>query len=30
MNFDREKLKELLGLTDKHNFKLMQCVGSKP
>ncbi|MBQ3449143.1 MAG: nitroreductase family protein [Synergistaceae bacterium] len=30
MNFDREKLKELLGLTDKHNFTLMQCVGPKP
>ena len=30
MNFDREGLKKLLGLTDKHNFTLMQCVGPKP
>ncbi|MBQ3346298.1 MAG: nitroreductase family protein [Synergistaceae bacterium] len=30
MNFDREKLTELLGLTEKHNFTLMQCVGPKP
>ncbi len=27
MNFDREGLRKLLGLTDKHNFTLMQCVG---
>lgn len=30
MNFDREGLTKLLGLTDKHNFTLMQCVGPKP
>ena len=30
MNFDREGLTKLLGLTDKHNFTLMQCVGTKP
>ena len=30
MNFDREGLIKLLGLTDKHNFTLMQCVGPKP
>ena len=30
MNFDREELTKLLGLTDKHNFTLMQCVGPKP
>lgn len=30
MNFDRDGLKKLLGLTDKHNFTLMQCVGPKP
>ncbi len=30
MNFDREALIKLLGLTDKHNFTLMQCVGPKP
>ena len=30
MNFDREGLAKLLGLTDKHNFTLMQCVGPKP
>ena len=30
MNFDREGLTKLLGLTDKHNFTLMQCVGAKP
>lgn len=29
MNFDRAGLTELLGLTDKHNFTLMQCVGPK-
>ena len=29
MNFDREGLTKLLGLTDKHNFTLMQCVGPK-
>ncbi len=27
MNFDREGLKNLLNLTDKHNFTLMICVG---
>lgn len=30
MNFDREGLTKLLGLTDKHNFTLMQCFGPKP
>ena len=30
MNFDREGLTKLLGLTDKHNFTLMQCVEPKP
>mgnify|MGYP002622714994 CR=1 FL=1 len=30
MNFDREGLTKLLGLTEKHNFTLMQCVGPKP
>lgn len=30
MNFDREGLTKLLGLTDKHNFTLMQCVGPRP
>lgn len=30
MNFDREELAKLLGLTDKHNFTLMQCFGPKP
>ena len=30
MNFDRDALRELLKLTDKHNFTLMQCVGPKP
>ena len=30
MNFDREELTKLLGLTDKHNFTLMQCFGPKP
>ncbi len=30
MNFDREGLTKLLGLTDKHKFTLMQCVGPKP
>ncbi len=30
MNFDREKLTKLLGLTENHNFTLMQCVGPKP
>ena len=30
MNFDREALTKLLGLTDKHTFTLMQCVGPKP
>ena len=30
MNFDKEALTKLLGLTDKHNFTLMQCVGPKP
>lgn len=30
MNFEREGLTKLLGLTDKHNFTLMQCVGTKP
>lgn len=29
MNFDHEGLTKLLGLTDKHNFTLMQCVGPK-
>ena len=29
MNFDREGLTKLLGLTEKHNFTLMQCVGPK-
>ena len=29
MNFDREGLIKLLGLTEKHNFTLMQCVGPK-
>lgn len=29
MNFDRDGLTKLLGLTDKHNFTLMQCVGPK-
>ena len=29
MNFDRDALRELLKLTDKHNFTLMQCVGPK-
>ena len=29
LSFDKEKLKEFLGLTDKHNFTLMQCVGPK-
>ena len=29
MNFDKEKLTELLGLTEQHNFTLMQCVGPK-
>ena len=29
MNFDREGLTKLLGLTDKHNFTLMQCFGVK-
>ena len=27
MNFDHEGLRELLKLTDKHNFTLMQCFG---
>ena len=27
MNFDRAELTKLLGLTDKHNFTLMQCFG---
>ena len=27
MNFDKAGLTKLLGLTDKHNFTLMQCVG---
>lgn len=30
MNFDREGLAKLLGLTENHNFTLMQCVGPKP
>ncbi|MBR1439533.1 MAG: SagB/ThcOx family dehydrogenase [Synergistaceae bacterium] len=30
MNFDREGLTKLLGLTEKHNFTLMQCAGPKP
>ena len=30
MNFDHEGLTKLLGLTDKHNFTLMQCVEVKP
>ncbi len=30
MNFDRKELTKLLGITDKHNFTLMQCVGPKP
>ena len=30
MNFDREGLTNLLGLTENHNFTLMQCVGPKP
>ena len=30
MNFDRENLTKLLGLTKNHNFTLMQCVGPKP
>lgn len=30
MNFDREGLTKLLGLTENHNFTLMQCVGPKP
>ena len=30
MSFDKEKLTEFLGLTEKHNFTLMQCVGPKP
>ena len=29
MSFDKAKLSEFLGLTDKHNFTLMQCVGPK-
>lgn len=29
MNFDKEKLTKLLGLTEQHNFTLMQCVGPK-
>lgn len=29
MNFDREGLTKLLGLTENHNFTLMQCVGPK-
>ena len=27
MNFDKAGITKLLGLTDKHNFTLMQCVG---
>ena len=30
MNFDTEKLTKFLGLTENHNFTLMQCVGPKP
>ncbi|MBQ9419166.1 MAG: nitroreductase family protein [Synergistaceae bacterium] len=30
MNFDRDGLTKLLGLTEKYNFTLMQCVGPKP
>ena len=30
MNFDRAELTKLLGLTDKHNFTLMQCFGPNP
>ena len=30
MNFDREGLTKLLGLTENYNFTLMQCVGPKP
>ncbi len=30
MNFDREGLTKLLGLTERYNFTLMQCVGPKP
>ena len=30
MNFDKAELTKLLGLTDKHNFTLMQCFGPKP
>ena len=30
MNFDQKKLTKFLGLTENHNFTLMQCVGVKP
>ena len=29
LSFDKEELTEFLGLTDKHNLTLMQCVGPK-
>ena len=30
LSFDKEKLAEFLGLTERYNFTLMQCVGPKP
>ena len=29
MSFDKEELSKFLGLTEQHNFTLMQCVGPK-